>query len=145
MDNINKLLSVNNQESFSTLDLCIIDLTKEIIDFIKLGATYGAIKREHEVEMVETGTLPLGVLGQVKPSISQYAVSSKDMIIMVTDGITDAYENYEDFATFVNSINSINPQVVAQKILDDAILRNGAIAKDDMTVLVARTFLKNGN
>ena len=142
INNINKLLTINNQESFSTLDLCIIDLTKEIIDFIKLGATYGVIKREREVEKVETGTLPLGVLGQVKPSISHFAVSSKDMIIMVTDGITDAFENYEDFAEFVNAIVSTNPQVVAQTILDEAILRNGEVAKDDMTVLVARTFLK---
>jgi stage II sporulation protein E len=143
LENVNKLLSINNQESFSTLDLCVLDLNKDTVDFIKLGATYGAIKREQEVEMVESGTLPLGVLGQIKPSISHYAVDCKDMIIMVTDGITDAYENYEDFATFVNSIKSINPQVVAQTILDEAILRNGSIAKDDMTVLVARTFIKN--
>lgn len=143
LENINKLLTASEQESFSTLDLCIIDLTKEIIDFIKLGATYGVIKREQSVEKVETGTLPLGVLGEVKPSISHFAIAGKDMIIMVTDGITDAYENYEDFSEFVNSITSINPQVVAQTILDDAILRNRGIAKDDMTVVVARTFLKD--
>lgn len=142
LNNINNLLSINNQENFSTLDLCVIDLTKEIIDFIKLGATYGVIKREQEVEKVETGTLPLGVLGQVKPSISHFAVSSKDMIIMVTDGITDAFENYEDFAVFVNKITLSNPQLVAQAILDEAIRLNGGISKDDMTVLVARTFLK---
>ncbi|MBQ7798320.1 MAG: SpoIIE family protein phosphatase [Clostridia bacterium] len=142
INNINNLLTISNQESFSTLDLCVIDLSKEIIDFIKLGATYGVIKREHYVEKVETGTLPLGVLGEVKPSISHCAVSNKDMIIMVTDGITDAFEDYENFAEFVNAIVSINPQVVAQTILDEAILRNGSIAKDDMTVLVARTFIK---
>jgi len=143
LDNVNKLLSINNQETFSTLDLCVIDLDKEIIDFIKLGATYGIIKREHEVEKVETGTLPLGVLGEVKPAVSHFAIGSKDMVIMVTDGITDAYENYQSFAEFVNAIASTNPQVVAQTILDEAILRNGSIAKDDMTVLVARTFLKD--
>ncbi|MBQ3502876.1 MAG: SpoIIE family protein phosphatase, partial [Clostridia bacterium] len=142
LDNINKLLSITNQENFSTLDLCIIDLTKEAIDFIKLGTPYGAIKREHVVEKVETGTLPLGVLKQVVPSISQFAVSNKDMVIMVTDGITDAFGEYEEFAEFVNAIVSTNPQVVAQTILDEAISRNGGSPKDDMTVLVARTFLK---
>ena len=143
INNINRLLTINNQESFSTLDLCVVDLTKEIIDFIKLGATYGAIKRENRVEKVETGKLPLGVLGEVSPSISHFAISNADMVIMVTDGITDAFGEYEQFAEFVNSITQINPQVVAQTILDKAIMLNGGIAKDDMTVLVARTFIKN--
>jgi len=142
VSNINKLLTINNQENFSTLDLCVIDLTKEVIDFIKLGATYGVIKRENRVDKVETGTLPLGVLGDVLPNISRFAVANKDMVIMVTDGITDAFEEYEKFSQFVNTINALNPQMVAQAILDEAILRNGNIAKDDMTVLVARTFIK---
>ena len=70
------------------------------------------------------------------------------MIIMVTDGITDAFGEYEEFAEFVNSISSLNPQLVAQKILDEALSRIRNIATDDMTVLVARTFLrgnKNNN
>lgn len=142
LENINKLLTASEQENFSTLDLCIIDLTKEAIDFIKLGATYGVIKRENYVEKVETGTLPLGVLGNVKPCVSRFAISGKDMVIMATDGITDAYESYESFSEFVNSITSLNPQVVAQAILDDAIYKNNGIAKDDMTVVVARTFIK---
>lgn len=142
INNINNLLTVSNQESFSTLDLCVIDLTKEIIDFIKLGATYGVIKRENRVDKIESSALPLGVLGEVTPSISHFAISNKDMIIMVTDGITDAFKEFEEFEEFVNSITTINPQMVAQTILDEAILRNGHIAKDDMTVLVARTFIK---
>ncbi len=143
INNINKLLVVGNQESFSTLDLCVIDLTKEIIDFIKLGATYGVIKRENCVNKVNASSLPLGVLEDVEPSVSHFAISNKDMVIMVTDGITDAFGDYEEFAEFVNAIVSINPQVVAQTILDEAMLRNGNTAKDDMTVLVARTFIKN--
>ncbi len=142
LNNINKLLSVNSQESFSTLDLCVLDLDKGVIDFIKLGATYGIVKREYNVERVEAGTLPLGVLGEVKPSISHFAINNKDMIIMVTDGITDAFNDYQEFADFVNAIASTNPQVVAQTILDEAVAQYGGIAKDDMTVLVARTFLK---
>ena len=143
VNSINKLLSVNSKEEYSTLDLCVIDLSKDIVDFIKLGATYGVIKHENYVEKVETGSLPVGVLGEISPSIRQCALNNKDMIIMVTDGITDAFIEYEDFSEFVNSIVSTNPQVVAQTILDEAILRNGGIAKDDMTVLVARSFLSN--
>lgn len=142
LTNVNKLLSVNNQESFSTLDLCVLDLTKESIDFIKIGAPYGIIKRDGVVEKVENGTLPLGILKQVKPNISRFAITCKDMIVMMTDGITDAFSCYDELAQFVNQIVSTNPQVVAQTILDEAVTRNNMSANDDMTVLVARTFLK---
>ena len=143
VNSINKLLAINSREEYSTLDLCVIDLSKDIVDFIKLGATYGVIKHENYVEKVETGSLPVGVLGEISPSLKQCALNNKDMIIMVTDGITDAFGEYESFCNFVNSLTSINPQVVAQSILDEAILRNGGIAKDDMTALVARSFLSN--
>ena len=75
LNNINKLISINNHESYSTLDLCILDLSKELISFIKLGATYGAIKRDKQVEKVETGSLPIGVVGQIAPKINHFAVS----------------------------------------------------------------------
>ena len=142
INNVNKLLTVNNNENFSTLDLCVIDLTKEIVDFIKLGATYSAIKRENNVDKIDNSALPLGVFGEINPSVSHYAIGNQDMVIMVTDGITDAFKEYEEFCEFVNKIVSTNPQVVAQTILDESISRNGNTAKDDMTVLVARTFIK---
>ena len=142
LSNINNLLTINNQETFSTLDLCVIDLTKESLDFIKIGAPFGIIKRDGLVEKVENGTLPLGILKQVKPNISRFAVTCKDMIVMMTDGITDAFSCYDELAQFVNGIVSTNPQVVAQTILDEAVRRDGMRANDDMTVLVARTFLK---
>jgi stage II sporulation protein E len=138
------LLTIDNQESFSTLDLCVIDLTKEILNFIKLGATYGVIKRENRVDKVEVGALPIGVLGEVTPTVLNFTISNRDMIIMVTDGITDAFEEYEHFSKFINSLSGTNPQTIAQAILDEAILLDGGIAKDDMTVLVARTFIKGG-
>lgn len=142
ISNVNKLLAINNKEEFSTLDLCVVDLNKELINFIKIGSPYSIVKREFEVEKVENGTLPLGILKNVKPVISNYGLTSKDMVVMLTDGISDAFEDYDSLADFVNQIASTNPQTVSQTILDEAIRRNGNQAKDDMTVLVARTYLK---
>lgn len=142
ISNVNKLLAINNREEFATLDLCVVDLNRELFNFIKIGAPYSVVKREFEVEKVENGTLPLGILKQVTPATSSYGVSAKDMIVMITDGISDAFGDYDSLATFVNQIASSNPQTVSQTILDEAILRNGNTAKDDMTVLVARTYLK---
>lgn len=143
LESVNKLLSVNDQETYSALDICLIDLEKEIADFIKVGAPFGIIKRKDSTEKIMGGALPMGILDNIIPSVYKTVISTQDMIIMCTDGITDAYKDVDSFVDFVNSQNNINPQTLAQSILDEAILRNELSIKDDMTVLVARTFLKD--
>jgi len=143
IDSVNKLLSINNQESYSTLDVCLLDLEKEIADFIKVGAPFGLIKREANIEVVEGGALPIGALDNISPAVYKTTISTKDIVIMATDGIIDAFETTENLVEYVSRQATNNPQTIAEAILNEALSLNDMSAKDDMTVLVARTYLKN--
>lgn len=142
LESVNKLLSINNQENYSTLDVCLLDLEKEIADFIKVGAPIGFIKRESSVETVEGCSLPIGALDTISPSTYKTTISTKDVVVMFTDGIVDAFESYEDLLDFVSGLATNNPQTIAETILNEALRLNEMSAKDDMTVLVVRTYLK---
>ncbi len=143
LESVNKLLAINNQENYSTLDVCLLDLDSQLADFIKVGAPYGIIKHSDGLEVVEGGALPIGALDNINPSIYKTAVTTKDIVILATDGITDAFKTIEEYKDFVSHLVSTNPQVLAETILNEAVRLNDNSAKDDMTVLVARTFLKN--
>ncbi len=143
LESVNKLLAINNQESYSTLDVCLLDLNHEIADFIKVGSPFGLIKRDGNVEVVQGGALPIGALDSVSPSTYKTAVSTKDIVIMATDGITDAFITQENMIEYVSKLASNNPQSIAEAILNEALRLNEMSAKDDMTVLVARTYLKD--
>lgn len=143
LESVNKLLAINNQENYSTLDVCLLDLDKQIADFVKVGAPFGLVKHAASVEVVEGGALPIGALDSINPSIHQTVISTKDIVILATDGITDAFETIENFEDFASHLVSTNPQVLAEAILNQALYLNNNSAKDDMTVLVARTYLKN--
>ncbi len=143
LESVNKLLALNNQESYSTLDVCLIDLKNEIVDFIKVGAPFGLVKREGSVEVVNGGALPIGTLDSINPSVYKSTITTKDIVILATDGITDAFATIENMEEFVSKLASNNPQVIAETILNEALRLNGMSAKDDMTVLVARTYLKS--
>jgi len=143
IESVNKLLAVNNQENYSTLDICVLDLEKCFADFIKVGAPFGLIKREGSTEKVEGGALPIGALDTIKPVITRTVVAIKDIIILATDGITDAFETEENLIDYVAKLATNNPQTIADSILNEALMLNNMSAKDDMTVLVARTYLKN--
>ncbi len=143
LESVNKLLSVNNQENYSTLDVCVVDLDKEIADFIKVGSPFGLIKRDANIDLIEGGALPIGALDSITPVTHKTTISTKDMIIMFTDGISDAFETQENLIEYISKLVSTNPQTIAESILNEALRLNNMSAKDDMTVLVARTYLKN--
>ena len=142
LESVNKLLAINNQENYATLDVCLLDLDKEIADFIKVGAPLGFIKREANIEPVEGSALPIGALENITPATYKTTISTKDIVIMATDGIVDAFENYENMIEYISGLATNNPQTIAEAILNEALTLNDMSAKDDMTVLVARTYLK---
>ena len=143
LESVNKLLAINNQENYSTLDVCLLDLNNEIADFIKVGSPFGLIKRDGNIEIVEGGALPIGALDNISPATKKTTISSKDLIIMVTDGITDAFVSQENIIEYVSKLASNNPQILAESILNEALRLNDMTAKDDMTVLVSRMYLKS--
>ena len=143
LESVNKLLAINNQEDYSTLDVCLLDLNNEIADFIKVGSPFGLIKRDGNIEIVEGGALPIGALDNISPATKKTTISTKDLIIMVTDGITDAFVSQENIIEYVSKLANNNPQTLAESILNEALRLNDMTAKDDMTVLVSRMYLKS--
>lgn len=95
------------------------------------------------METVEGGALPIGALDNISPATYKTTISTKDIIIMATDGVTDAFVSQENMIEYVSKLASNNPQTLAENILNEALRLNDMEAKDDMTVLVARTYLKN--
>lgn len=140
LNSVNKLLSLNNSESFSALDVCVLDLRKSLIDFIKLGSPYGYVKHKTETEVIKSSGLPIGVLDEMKPHITKKVFSDFDIIVLVSDGVSDAFGGGDELKNFINNLTTINPQTLADEVLDHAVdLVNGNCA-DDFTVLAVRIF-----
>lgn len=142
LSSVNKLLSLNNEETFTALDICVIDLNNSFADFIKLGAPIGFIKKRNETEVVEGGSLPVGILNTLQPSITKTVLGGQDIFILCSDGVVDSFDNIEFMQAFINNIDSLHPQYIADAILEKALEIKRGIAPDDMTVLVGRVFEK---
>jgi len=141
LSSVNKLLSLTEEENFSSIDLCIIDGKKNIYDFIKLGATNGYLKRDKgECEEIQSNGLPVGVLEEISPHITKKLINPFDMLVFVSDGISDSFENKMDLKLYISSLDTINPQTLSEEILNKALDFNQNIAKDDMTVVCVRVF-----
>lgn len=141
LSTVNKLLSLTEEENFSTIDLCVIDCNKNTYDFIKLGATNGYIKRKNkEIETIKSSNLPVGVLEEISPHITKRLISPFDILVFMSDGVSDVFEKKINFENFLYGLEDVNPQTLSEKILNKAMELSGNIANDDMTVVCVRVF-----
>ena len=89
---------------------------------------------------MESTSLPLGIVDDAYPLIKKEVVSSGDYIILVSDGISDSFENDEVFKDEILSLRAKNPQELADQLLERALSKNKGYAIDDMTVLAIKIF-----
>ena len=138
---INSILVLKAEEqSFSTIDMTVINLFTGICDIIKIGASTTFIKRSKEVETINSNTLPVGVINHMDYETISRKLSDGDFVIMVTDGVIDCIpgEEKEQFLEeFISELRMNNPQEIANAVLNQALELNGWVPKDDMTVLAA--------
>ena len=133
---INRLLTIRNDGSFQTLDMCVVNLRTGIADFIKLSAPESIVKRKEGCEIVEGGALPLGILREVRPSVSRRKLAAGDVVVLATDGVTDAI-GADGMVRVVECGRTNNPQTIADNLVRDAAYVSD---KDDQTVVALRLF-----
>lgn len=127
-------------KKFTTLDMASIDLYSGSCEIVKNGAVATFIRRNDRVETLCASSLPVGVEMHSEPDTIQTMLQDGDLVIMVSDGVVDAFPG-EDKEFYIENIlqnvTSSNPSDVANAVLMNAVSRNPAGTSDDMSVLVA--------
>lgn len=139
---INSTLLLRAEEDmFTTLDICTVNLYTGMAEFVKIGAVSSYIIHKKRVEAIRSSTLPVGILGTVDTETAQTQLSRDDLIVMTTDGVPDSYNNTLKgdswLKTVIEGCPYNKPEAVAEYILSKA-KENNNEEKDDMTVLVAK-------
>ncbi len=145
LDIINSvLLASNEKDSFSTLDICTVDLYSGMAEFVKIGAVSTFIVREDKTELIKSSTLPVGILGDIDTEVVSKQLYEGDVIIMVTDGVLDStgkvIRNEKWLLQFINKNKDKNPKKLAELILKKAKDNSHNLIRDDMTVLTAEIY-----
>ena len=143
LSTVNKILTFGNEDNFTALDIGVIDLFSGLADFIKIGSPFSFIITSSSVKIIEGNSLPLGILDEMNPTTCRTNLSSGDVIVFVSDGISDAFSSSSDLISFLSNERALNPKTLADNILEKALSLSDGKANDDMTVFCIRLFLKN--
>lgn len=140
---INSALSSEMEEDmYATLDISILDLYQGNAEFIKNGACPTYLKRNKEVELISSETLPTGIVSDIEFENYEKDIKEGDIIIMCTDGITESNEEFQNkelwLKYFIEELQTEDVQQIADLIISEAIDNNYGKEKDDMTVIVAK-------
>lgn len=123
--------------NLTTLDVCAVNLLTGEAEFVKAGAAASYIKRGNWVDEVAADTLPLGSIDELCPITQSVRLADTDMLIMISDGISDAIEDAAAgrLREIISRSPIQNPKEMADYLLQYAISSQGGRIRDDMTVL----------
>ena len=151
-------------EEFATVDLTIIDQLTCRARFYKMGAATSFLVRDGKVRRIAREALPIGIIPSLKLTHISARLKAGDIIVMVSDGITEADRNdmeawwlEEYLSNFVETAMkefrpepatkefrqaaevkersaAISPRQLASEILAMASSRYGERERDDLTV-----------
>lgn len=130
----------NQEDSYSTMDICEVDLYQGDVSFYKIGAAAAFIKRGLEVECIPCANLPVGAQMQACIETRSSHVTGGDYVVLMTDGALEHLRvpsPEQTMCEILESIQASNPNEMAKQILERVTLFTGGRVKDDMTVLVA--------
>ncbi|MCL2069153.1 MAG: SpoIIE family protein phosphatase, partial [Oscillospiraceae bacterium] len=130
------LLIKSGEESLATIDVCTIDLFTGKAGFYKAGAAPTYILRAGKAGLVESSSLPAGILHGVAFEKSSLTLGAGDLIMMVSDGVTATGSDW--ILSEMKSIGAQDVQNLCESIANTAAIRRQDKHSDDITVLAAR-------
>jgi sigma-B regulation protein RsbU (phosphoserine phosphatase) len=145
MTSINEeLCKENPNQMFVTFFVGIVDLNSGIMEFCNAGHNYPyIISKCGSVNQLKIRTgLPLGIFADTKYEVSNYRFRPFEIMVMTTDGITDALNNSNDFfgeanlAAFLSTLAQRDTRSITELLIAEVKrFSTGTEQADDITIL----------
>ena len=128
------LIAKSGDESLATLDIACVDLFTGQCQFHKAGAACSVVRRGKKVEFIEASSVPVGIMPQVEFVDYKVDLEPGDVVVLVSDGVTAAGQEWlEDLVLHWDEEE--NPNLLAQRVTDEARRRRSDGHEDDITAL----------
>lgn len=133
---INSILELKStNESLATIDAVRFNLFSGKAEFYKAGAAISFVRKNGKCSVVESASLPAGILSDVSFAKEKIMLSKGDIVVMVSDGVTNGKTEW--IQEEIEKFSSSNPDILAQKIAGKVCDRTQGEKRDDITVVVS--------
>lgn len=145
---INTYLCENNKhQNFITIIIGFIDLKTGVVEFCNSGHTPMYLRKANQecIRYGETHTTALGIFPDLEINSSFIQLDIDDILIMFTDGITEAmseneaFFGYQRLESIICQMQNPNPESIVKSILKGISVFTGKDKQnDDLSILVIK-------
>lgn len=136
---INSILSLEEDEIFTTLDVVLFDLYNAEAEFIKAGALESYLKRDGEIMDLTGEALPIGIIENINLATEKLKLKNNDYLYLISDGFLEAFsDDRELIKEKIKNMEYRNPQKIADELFNEAYARSLGKLKDDVSILVVK-------
>jgi serine phosphatase RsbU (regulator of sigma subunit) len=135
----------------STLNIASVDLHSRTIVLTRNNPAPMFICLDDRIDIVDQESIPLGTSRNVRPVITEVAIQPGLTVVIFTDGISHAGERRGNPMNVSQVIHSLmedqdpGPQVLADSLLEHAVRLDENRPADDISVLVLKVALRDGD
>ncbi len=130
------LLIKNGEESMASVDVAFINTYNAVCTFYKAGAAASYVKKGEKVSVVESPSLPVGILRDIDFYEERVQLESGDTVLMISDGVSGGGDEWLRETLLCWSTD--NMQELATHIADLARRKNEKLYPDDITVIAIK-------
>ena len=130
---LRSIIRFNPKETFSTLDLCVLNLETGMADFYKSGAYDSYLIKEDVCIKIDGGGIPMGLSEDEQIIHKRISFSEGDYLVMISDGLTITEEDID----LLMECRHEDAQSYAKSIMRTFLHKRD----DDVTVMICR-FIK---
>ncbi len=130
------MIMKSTDESIASVDCVKINTFTGQADFYKSGAAISFIRHDREISVIESESLPVGIIRNISPEKQTAMLTSGDIVLLVSDGVTAkdcAWINDELLSWSTDSMDDL-----AGHITSLALLRSDKGARDDITAVAVK-------
>lgn len=141
VETLNSILVLRSpEETFATVDMAIFDLASNNVEFIKIGSAASYVKRGDDVEVINSSSLPVGILNNIEVDSAVKELIEGDILVMVTDGLSDVVKGstVDWIEEYLRDTQTVNAQILAEELIVKAKSLGQGVVPDDMIALVIR-------
>lgn len=129
------LMAKSGDETLATMDIACIDLFTGRTELRKAGAACTILRRGRRAEAIEASSVPVGIMPGVEFAACTRELTAGDLVVMVSDGVVaTGHEWLMDLV--LGWDEEENPNLLAQRVTEEAKKRRSDGHEDDVTALV---------
>lgn len=125
----------DSYDSYATLDFVDINLSTGILNLYKMGSSTTYILRDNKIVPIYNNNLPFGIGDLIIKE--EYELKENDLIILVSDGVTD-YINEDLLIKYIENLKNESPHKIVYEILQKIYYENNNKINDDMSCIVLK-------